>query len=160
MSTGYLVPLRAGGVPLHLRAGETVIGRNELRTARKLVSKLHLRLDLSGSAALLTDTSINGTYVNGARLAREEPREVSSGDVVTLLTADSTDFAFVFVRCGGGSHASTDEAVIAPLLEPTCLQGRHQCKPLHLPNSFASCPTVPAPPFFSPTFAGTIRNPS
>ncbi len=117
MSTGYLVPLRAGGVPLHLRAGETVIGRNELRTARKLVSKLHLRLDLSGSAALLTDTSINGTYVNGARLAREEPREVSSGNVVTLLTADSTDFAFVFVRCGGGSHASTDEAVIAPLLE-------------------------------------------
>ena len=96
---GWLHPLLPGPEPVSLTNSEHAIGRHELATQRKLVSKQHLRIlrNDEGTTSII-DTSVNGTFVNGMRLKRDEPRTLECADVVTLLAAESTEFAFIFVR--------------------------------------------------------------
>src|SRR4030095_11872531 len=44
------------------------------------ISREHLVLELNGDKVYATDLSNNGTWVNGNRLKREEPIQLSSGD--------------------------------------------------------------------------------
>ena len=98
---GILHPLLPGPKSVKLMEETVAVGRHELGTSRKLVSKCHMRIQRSAggssSPASITDSSVNGTFLNGEKLAREEPRELNAGDIITLLTADSTDFVFVYV---------------------------------------------------------------
>ena len=120
MSATYVLhPLLGVSNRVVLSASEQAIGRSELGTNRKLVSKVHLRCQASadGVGATITDCSVNGTYVNGVRLPRDEPRELRLGDVVTLLSADSVDFAFVLVRClPAGSGDTPDDDPLVQLI--------------------------------------------
>ena len=77
------------------------------------MSKQHLVVRFYDEAATLTDLSVNGTYLNGIRLPRDEPKPIKPGDVITLLTAESTDFAFVFVPAQpeGDAPSSADPRV-------------------------------------------------
>ena len=115
---GWLQPLAADAglaEPLALTAPEQRVGRTELKTSRKLVSKAHAILAHSAAgAATVEDRSVNGTYLNGARLPQNEPAPLQHGDVVTLLAADSAEFAFVYVaaaalgpRCRGSRRRAT-----------------------------------------------------
>ena len=67
---GWLQPLAADAglaEPLALTAPEQRVGRTELKTSRKLVSKAHAILAHSAAgAATVEDRSVNGTYLNGA----------------------------------------------------------------------------------------------
>ena len=97
---GWLQPLSDAGLaePLALTAPEQRVGRTELKTSRKLVSKAHAILaHTAAGAATVEDRSVNGTFLNGARLPQNDPAPLQHGDVVTLLAADSAEFAFVYV---------------------------------------------------------------
>ena len=86
---GWLQPLCADAglaEPHALTAPEQRVGRTELKTSRKLVSKAHAILAHSAAgAATVEDRSVNGTYLNGARLPQNDPAPLQHGDVVTLL---------------------------------------------------------------------------
>ncbi len=66
-------------------AGTVSVGRdprNTLALADQAVSRAHCRFDSRGGTVLLTDTgSMNGTWLNGRRVTREE---LSDGDVILI----------------------------------------------------------------------------
>ena len=97
---GWLQPLLDAGLaePLALTAPEQRVGRTELKTSRKLVSKAHAILAHSAAgAATVEDRSVNGTYLNGARLPQNDPAPLQHGDVVTLARRSSRPS---LPRCG------------------------------------------------------------
>ena len=111
---GWLQPLLADAglaEPLALTAPEQRVGRTELKTSRKLVSKAHAILAHTvAGAATVEDRSVNGTFLNGARLPQNDPAPLQHGDVVTLLAADSAEFAFVYVAAAAlGPPAAVPE---------------------------------------------------
>lgn len=80
--------LGAGALEIPLAAGETLVGRGPecaVRLPSPQVSRVHARLSLSGSRAVLEDLgSRNGTWVNGARVAG--PVDLADGDEVMFGT--------------------------------------------------------------------------
>ncbi|GBG24831.1 Ankyrin repeat domain-containing protein 50 [Hondaea fermentalgiana] len=60
----------------------------------RLVSKRHLILHLDSLGAELVDLSTNGTYINGHRVDRSEPRRLAHGDVLALGARDGPRFTF------------------------------------------------------------------
>ena len=68
-----LHPLLPGPHPVELSEAEHGIGRHELATPRKLVSKQHLLIRRDGTgAATITDASVNGTWLNGTWLCEDQ----------------------------------------------------------------------------------------
>ena len=114
---GWLQPLAADAglaEPLALTAPEQRVGRTELKTSRKLVSKAHAILaHTAAGAATVEDRSVNGTYLNGARLPQNDPAPLQHGDVVTLLAADSAEFAFVYVAAAALGPPAADASTAA-----------------------------------------------
>lgn len=80
-----LVP-KAGGDELVVKQGENTVGRrpvNDLMVADPYVSGSHAVINASDGSFSVTDIgSTNGTFVNGERLAPNEPHELSDGDEV------------------------------------------------------------------------------
>ena len=94
-----LHPMLPGPKSVRIAGPVTSIGRGELGTSRKLVSKVHLSIAISAKGeSTITDLSTNGTWLNGVRLRRDEPSPLEDGAIITLLTAESIDFCFVFVQ--------------------------------------------------------------
>ncbi len=81
-------PADAGAVPpVRIGAGGATIGRAAgadlvLPDPRSLVSSRHCRIDTVADGYVLTDTSTNGTSVNGRRLTA--PHRLAEGDVLTI----------------------------------------------------------------------------
>lgn len=111
------VPLLDNGMPselvLHRRGA--VIGRSatsdwSLPDPRSYISSRHLEVRFDGRNYVVTDTSTNGTYLNGARERMSEPRRVEQGDrfqvghyeIVAALSGD----AGVVADQGGAAPAS------------------------------------------------------
>ena len=69
-----------------------------------VASRTHfeIRLDHERAQAFLVDTSTNGTWINGARVARAVPQPIKAGDWVT---AGSAEFAFQSSHFVGGDTA-------------------------------------------------------
>ncbi|MDP4025133.1 FHA domain-containing protein [Methylobacterium sp. NEAU 140] len=87
---------------VELRAGSLSVGRSPeadwtISDTDRLISRLHLRVDASHGAFVLTDTSANGVYVNGS----DEP--VGYGASVSLRDGDR-------LRIGEAQIAVTVEA--------------------------------------------------
>ena len=98
MSWATLQPLSQNvSSAVQIKQLDAVIGRNDLNTDRKAVSKAHLRISANGSGVTITDTSVNGTFINGARAKRDVPKPLHHGDIITLLAAESAEFAFIFL---------------------------------------------------------------
>lgn len=73
--------------PVRIDGGSATIGRAVgadlvLPDARNMVSSRHCRIDARGDTYVLTDTSTNGTMVNGRRLAAAH--RLADGDVLTI----------------------------------------------------------------------------
>ncbi len=74
-----VAPLRiAGGATIGRAAGADLV----LGDQRNLVSSRHCRIDAADGGYVLTDTSTNGTMVNGRRVAG--PQRLAAGDVLTI----------------------------------------------------------------------------
>ncbi len=76
-----------GLVEYELREGQTIrLGRansNDIPIRNRNVSRFHAVFSASSSGVVLSDlASLNGTFVNGSRIAT--PVDISSGDVVTI----------------------------------------------------------------------------
>ncbi len=71
-----------------LAVGTTIIGRNpdsDLRLVHSLVSRQHARLDCTPMACRITDLgSMNGSYVNGARVPPDTPAQLAHNAVVRI----------------------------------------------------------------------------
>ena len=99
-----LHPMLPGPRAVRIAGAATVVGRSQLNTAHKLVSKQHLRVNQPASGEFtICDQSTNGTWLNGERLTKNSPHELQSGDIVTLLSAANIEFALVFVKNGDSS---------------------------------------------------------
>lgn len=81
-------PAEAGPVlPISVGAGGATLGRAAgvdlvLPDPRSIVSSRHCRIDVTGENYILTDTSTNGTAVNGRRMTA--PHRLAEGDVLTI----------------------------------------------------------------------------
>ena len=99
------VPHLGNGMPnelvLHRRGA--VIGRSatsdwSLPDPRNYVSSRHLEVRFDGRSYVVTDSSTNGTFLNGARERMSEPRRVEQGDrfqvghyeIVAALSGDAS----------------------------------------------------------------------
>ncbi|MFE3193812.1 FHA domain-containing protein [Nocardia sp. NPDC059240] len=81
----------SSGARLRILAGQTIgIGRHEDYVAATVfgtytnVSRLHGKLRYDGDLLYVTDTSINGTFVNDMRIPRDEERAVGRDDTLRL----------------------------------------------------------------------------
>lgn len=73
------------------------IGREEtcnivIPDASQMVSRLHATLTLDGSKMTITDSSSNGTYINGIRIAPGTPVPVTRKDVVSFAQVAELDW--------------------------------------------------------------------
>ena len=110
-----LHPLLPGprAVPVN-SATTTAVGRTELGSRHKLISKVHLSITLpTEGLATITDSSTNGTWLNGVRLRHGHPTVLMTGSIITLLCAESVDFCFVFVQ--DRPHGAQDKGAENPL---------------------------------------------
>lgn len=69
--------------------GEFLIGRAShchlvLESDRRFVSREHASITASDGCYCISDLSINGTWLNGARLTRLRPEPLRSGDAITI----------------------------------------------------------------------------
>jgi predicted component of type VI protein secretion system len=88
----WLETMRNGRVQRYSISGEKfVIGRAShcnliLLSEDRFVSREHAMILTNGEEGLfrISDLSINGTWLNGARLTRRKPEELHSGDVITI----------------------------------------------------------------------------
>jgi hypothetical protein len=62
--------------------GREHTGGNEIFDAIDTVSRVHARVSLVGAGWEIEDLSANGTYINGAPMAKGERRSIKSGDLV------------------------------------------------------------------------------
>jgi adenylate cyclase len=78
-----------------LTEGETILGRapepKGVVIDHERVSRTHAVVRPSGAAWTITDLgAANGTFVNGARLARDHPHTLADGDIVRLAGVEVT----------------------------------------------------------------------
>ena len=74
------------------------IGREEtcnivIADSSQMVSRLHATLTLDGSKMTITDSSSNGTYINGIRIASGTAVPVTRKDVVSFAQVAELDWA-------------------------------------------------------------------
>jgi hypothetical protein len=93
-ATGAFLRLEGGEV--FAVAGMTVIGRRDLRQGisvdidlgrhdtRRLVSRRHASVEHRQGYIVMDLASINGTYLNGKRLAPRTPAPLKNGDVIEI----------------------------------------------------------------------------
>lgn len=77
-----IVPLGDTPVTVGRRPNCTIV-LNDIRISG---SHVHFKAGDRVDAVLVEDTSANGTFVNGRRLTKGEPRVLSDGDVISLVT--------------------------------------------------------------------------
>lgn len=73
------------------------IGREEtcsivIPDSSQMVSRLHATLNVDGSKMTITDSSSNGTYINGIRISSGTPVPVTRADVVTFAQVAELDW--------------------------------------------------------------------
>jgi len=112
----------------HLRTvelkGRDTLGRhpdNTIQVLDRIVSKNHCHIDLVDGQFVLKDLgSLNGTYINGARIESQSQRVLNAGDEITLgstkLAFEAGDAPTAIVPPGGSSSAAAEEAPLNPKL--------------------------------------------
>jgi len=90
--------LTAPGVRYDLEAEKVLVGRSsdcEIVSEAKGISRKHAVLDLRKESATITDLeSVNGTFVNGARLKPREPHQLKSGDLIVFSAYEKKEYLF------------------------------------------------------------------
>ena len=96
------------GAKLEIRAetGEITLGRSPQSTIPirdPNVSSRHLRIFRDDFSFAMVDSSVNGTFVNGVPLVKNEPRRLQSGDEFSLVqnsykSSDKARHVFMFVE--------------------------------------------------------------
>ncbi|MCD6579830.1 FHA domain-containing protein [bacterium] len=69
------------GKEILLNADEYIFGRNEFFPSNKLISRRHFKLEFDGENYFISDTSVNGTFINNQKISKSV---LTNGDLITL----------------------------------------------------------------------------
>lgn len=97
-ANGSILRIVAMNAPSHFEINvnkdEFVLGRSASTadgaiTFNKAIGRTHCKITKSGGQYLITDlSSANGTYVNKARLAPNQPKVINNNDIIRLANSD------------------------------------------------------------------------
>lgn len=102
-----IVDLQSGSkLEIRSETGEIILGRSPQSTIPirdPNVSSRHLRIFRDDFSFAIVDSSVNGTFINGVPLVKNEPRRLQSGDEFSLVqnsykSSDKARHVFMFVE--------------------------------------------------------------